>query len=48
MMRIEIPEKLTPTKAINFANYIEQCIDKDEFVYDFKNMQHLDFIKVGV
>jgi len=40
MMRIEIPEKLTPTKAINFANYIEQCIDEDEFVYDFKNMQH--------
>ncbi len=39
-MRIEIPEKLTPTKATNFANYIEQCIDEDEFVYDFKNMQH--------
>lgn len=39
-MRIEIPEKLTPTRATNFANYIEQCAEEDEFVYDFKNMQH--------
>lgn len=39
-MRIEIPESLTPTKAINFANYIEQCKEKNEYVYDFKNMQH--------
>ena len=26
-MRIEIPDRLTPTKAINFANYIEQCVE---------------------
>ncbi len=39
-MRIEIPDRLTPTKAINFANYIEQCVEDNEYIYDFKNMQH--------
>lgn len=40
MKRIEIPDRLTPTKAINFANYIEQCAEDNEYIYDFKNMQH--------
>lgn len=39
-MYIEIPENLTPTKVINFSNYIEKCVCEKEFVYDFKNMQH--------
>lgn len=39
-MYIEIPENLTPTRVINFSNHIEKCVYEDEFVYDFKNMQH--------
>ena len=42
-MLLTIPEKLSPVKSVNCANYIVRSgADKSntEFIYDFANMQH--------
>ncbi len=39
-MRIEVPKNLSPIKAVNFANFIGQCSEEEEFIYDFHQMQN--------
>lgn len=39
-MQINIPERLTPLDALNFANFLSNCPVCDEYIYDFKRMQH--------
>ena len=39
-MRINIPEQLVPLSALNFAVFLSNCPPDDEYIYDFRRMQH--------